>query len=1020
MMQQIGLEARLKNAQQLQRDAKASALAIDSLGRAIQTAAAHSIKARGALGAVLQPLTNIGFAIFSIQVAIRTIGDLGESIFGAAAAWEQYEIRFNRMAGSVEGGRKMLEDLIDFAQRTPFTIPQLADAEVQARAFGFANEELIGILQDVGDAAANVGMDKLPRIILALGQMRQAARVNSRDMLQLTEAGIGAWEMLAEALDIPTSKLRKLVEQGLIPANEAIEVLRVGMARRFAGSMDALSRSLTGVLSNLQDFAFNASRTLFKGMTDVLRVQLNQLFVALKDPATLGNLQTFGQNMAQAFLQAFSVGRAIIQTIVSIGQSITTYLRPQISLIASLASALRDNLGTAATVVGGLLALRLIGNIIAVGFAAWDAAKKTYFMAASLNAAGVAMALFGALSGVSAANLLRLGGAVNAIGNVLKTIIAYGSLFAGVFIAWARGATTAGAALGGLRTLLAMSAAGAAATVGTFGLISIALAGLAVAIIQVKTIWEQNWWGIQQIVKSAVDFIGDQLGNLGNMLRNVPVLGGAFGGIFDLVGGIGGAIGDLQKQLTQGFQMPDWEEAALRQQLIQEAIDRDNARRQKVAEERLRAAVRAVDANTDAYKQMRQAARWALEDARDAVDLLRDHVRDLEESIRDAQEQMREFSDPRLIGMQAAEDEIFDLEMQIKRARLEELKASKQLKETSNDFDMLAAQQRELAEGLPVPFQQLMWELDQQRTARSRTVSRAQEESLSEQLQRLKEMKEIERDLTFEPMRRSLRETFETMTGANIERTFDDAMKGLRDAFYQSQRLTGELTVQRVALFDAETSLGNQEDSLQRMERTQALLEESRERTLDTESQILTMVGMTTEELKAQYDLAVAQADQRLAAIKAQREAALAAQDEEKQTALTAIDEIAARHQQLSQPATTTEEQPSILQRILRGLGGLPFPPQFAEGGTTRGGIVSVGERGRELALLPSGTQIIPNREIARIPSGVGAVPVNAPRSTSTVTNNADTFNINQASQPVDVVDAIRRYQTFRRITGGR
>src|SRR3972149_8050849 len=100
------------------------------------------------------------------------------------------------------------------------------------------------------------------------------------------------------------------------------------------------------------------------------------------------------------------------------------------SLIASLASALRDNLGTAAIVVGGLLALRLISNIIAVGFAAWDAAKKTYFMAASLNAAGVAMALFSALSGVSAANLLRLGGAGTPIGHVLKTSLAFGGLCA--------------------------------------------------------------------------------------------------------------------------------------------------------------------------------------------------------------------------------------------------------------------------------------------------------------------------------------------------------------------------------------------------------------------------------------------------------------------------------------------------------------------------------------------------------------------------------------------------------------
>ena len=95
--------------------------------------------------------------------------------------------------------------------------------------------------------------------------------------------------------------------------------------------------------------------------------------------------------------------------------------------------------------------------------------------------------------------------------------------------------------------------------------------------------------------------------------------------------------------------------------------------------------------------------------------------------------------------------------------------------------------------------------------------------------------------------------------------------------------------------------------------------------------------------------------------------------------------------------------------QVERGSGyGHPMTPEWPgleEGGTlARGGVVKVGERGSELAILPTGTTVLPH---AAVPANISNV-------------SSDTWNINEANQPIDVVNAVRKYQAYRRITGGR
>ncbi|HOV80754.1 MAG TPA: tape measure protein [Bacillota bacterium] len=174
-----------------------------------------------------------------------------------AGEMEQANIAMETMLGSTEKAQKFLSDLADFAVKTPFEMPQLRDASRRLLAFGFSAESVIPTLTALGDAASGLGLGEegLNRIVLALGQMRAKAKVSGEEMLQLTEAGIPAWDILSKKMGMATADVMKLSEKGLIPASEAIDMLVSGMEERFPNMMEKQSRSLFGLLSTLKDFA---------------------------------------------------------------------------------------------------------------------------------------------------------------------------------------------------------------------------------------------------------------------------------------------------------------------------------------------------------------------------------------------------------------------------------------------------------------------------------------------------------------------------------------------------------------------------------------------------------------------------------------------------------------------------------------------------------------------------------------------------------------------------------------------
>lgn len=201
-------------------------------------------------------MAGVGDALMPVSTAlIGGAAAAGTFALSTASAAETTEVSFTTMLGSAEAAEAMMQRLADFAARTPFELSGLQDATRQLLAYGFTAEDVIPMLTAVGDATAALGTGQagIEAVTRALGQMQTRGKVSAEEMLQLTEAGIPAWEYLARAIGTDTAGAMEAVSKGAVSASDGIAALTKGMEQDFGGMMEQQSKTVAGLMSNLSD-----------------------------------------------------------------------------------------------------------------------------------------------------------------------------------------------------------------------------------------------------------------------------------------------------------------------------------------------------------------------------------------------------------------------------------------------------------------------------------------------------------------------------------------------------------------------------------------------------------------------------------------------------------------------------------------------------------------------------------------------------------------------------------------------
>jgi tape measure domain-containing protein len=144
------------------------------------------------LNGFMQKAAIVGTAVAGVFTLIA------KSAVDSASEFEQNRIAFETMLGSADKARVLMQQLSDFSLKTPFQLPQLNTASKQLLAYGVSADELIPTLKNLGDIASGVGMDKLPNLILAFGQVKAATKLTGMELRQFSEAGVPLLQALVD------------------------------------------------------------------------------------------------------------------------------------------------------------------------------------------------------------------------------------------------------------------------------------------------------------------------------------------------------------------------------------------------------------------------------------------------------------------------------------------------------------------------------------------------------------------------------------------------------------------------------------------------------------------------------------------------------------------------------------------------------------------------------------------------------------------------------------------------------
>ncbi|MBI1296662.1 tape measure protein [bacterium] len=384
---------------------KAELSALERQLRGLDAAAGTAQRGFGGLQTV------VGTGLVTAGLAgVTALGALGTAVGATGFRFNDMEQQalnaFTTMLGSAEEAKSFLQDLTQFAATTPFEFPGLVDSAQKMLAMGWAAEDILPDLTAIGDAVAALGgsPEKLERVTMALGQIQAKGKASAEEMLQLTEAGIPAWDMLAEAIGTSVPEAMKLVSDGAIDAETTIDAVITGMESRFGGMMEMQSQTWSGLLSTVTDTFGQMSGTIMKPFFNLATEGLKGVVALTSSPTFVAGVDAFAQGLtnvitaiqdgitaAQEYDSIFAglmetlgnfLPEATIQQIWSMVEAVTAVTQPIVDAVAGFVE-WQDVLVALGLVVASIVVPALVGMV--------TAAAPVVLVAAGLIAAVAAL-----------------------------------------------------------------------------------------------------------------------------------------------------------------------------------------------------------------------------------------------------------------------------------------------------------------------------------------------------------------------------------------------------------------------------------------------------------------------------------------------------------------------------------------------------------------------------------------------------------------------------------------------------
>lgn len=277
---------------------------VESVSKETENGAKQVDKSTKKIGKSFKDITRIAQGIVVAQTFYKIVNAIEGSVSAMShfmSMTERTRVSLSIMMKDAEKGGRLLNALADFAADTPLTFEQAATNARKLLAYNFNGSNLLNIMNTLADASTASGnTETFDSVAKALGQINTKGRLAAQEMLQLTEAGIPAYEILREKLHLTSDELAEIGKQR-IPADVAINAILEGMQERYGGAAEAMSNTVNGMLSTIRDNALIIGQEAFTPMYDSFKNTIRRIRDASDNLRTALRTGGFGQVMEEMF-----------------------------------------------------------------------------------------------------------------------------------------------------------------------------------------------------------------------------------------------------------------------------------------------------------------------------------------------------------------------------------------------------------------------------------------------------------------------------------------------------------------------------------------------------------------------------------------------------------------------------------------------------------------------------------------------------------------------------------------------
>lgn len=227
------------------------------------------------LGSSLMSIPGMSFLMNPYTLIAGGVGAIAK--LGSEA--EMTSTAFSVLVGNEEKAGKILKEIAQFGQESPFDKMGLTENAKQMLAFGVETDKVMTYLRQLGDISGGQ-KEKLDGLSLVMGQVSAAGKLSGQDNLQFINAGFNPLKELQKMHPEKTyAELQEAMSKGAITSQHVAEALQHATQEggQFYGMMDRQSKTLAGRFASLVDNIQEMAVGLYQKIEPILKSVVDHL-----------------------------------------------------------------------------------------------------------------------------------------------------------------------------------------------------------------------------------------------------------------------------------------------------------------------------------------------------------------------------------------------------------------------------------------------------------------------------------------------------------------------------------------------------------------------------------------------------------------------------------------------------------------------------------------------------------------------------------------------------------------------